>query len=511
MSTYRATAPRTPFRGRTQGVAGQTLAGLLLAVAAAGLTAYVSHRATASAAAAVLVVVGSIWFATTRRPQLALVLLMLYLGLLDGYLKLATGSNLVTFVRDALLYALVVGLLIRATVQGKRLPVPPLSGWVLAFVVLALVQILNPGAGSLIHSVAGLRQNLEFIPLFFLTYAFVRTTKALRMFVIVLAVIAAANGIVNLVQFHLTPQQLASWGPGYSQRVIGTGKFEAQGRAFYDTSGTTHTRPFGLMSDAGTGGLVCAFALGGILALASMRTTRRHLVPAALAAGIAVAGIFVSQGRAVIVCAVTILLAYALLSTTARRNALAVLAAAAVIGVSSLVVFAVVGTGASPLRYQGLTPGGIVHLTNQQRGTSIAQIPHNLIHHPLGAGLGIGGPAAGVSGAPSAEGADTESEISFATLETGIPGMLVIVGFTVALVALGVKRCRHEPDPEARVLLAAIIAPLAGMLVLYAVNALTPTTPGGPYLWSVGGIVAYWLVARPAELAKATAAPAASE
>jgi hypothetical protein len=36
------------------------------------------------------------------------------------------------------------------------------------------------------------------------------------------------------------------------------------------------------------------------------------------------------------------------------------------------------------------------------------------------------------------------------------------------------------------------------MLALYLVSATTPTTPGGPYLWAVAGVVSYWLVARPA-------------
>ena len=77
-----------------------------------------------AAAPSLLVVAGGLWFAGTRRTQLALALFVLYLGLLDGYLKLASGSNLVTFVRDLLLYAIVVGLLVRAIVQGKRLPLP---------------------------------------------------------------------------------------------------------------------------------------------------------------------------------------------------------------------------------------------------------------------------------------------------------------------------------------------------------------------------------------------------
>ena len=64
--------------------------------------------------------------------------------------------------------------------QRRQFTWPPLTGWVLAFVVLVLIQIPNPNGGTLVHSLAGVRQDLEFVPLFFLAYLYVRTKKALR-------------------------------------------------------------------------------------------------------------------------------------------------------------------------------------------------------------------------------------------------------------------------------------------------------------------------------------------
>ena len=76
--------------------------------------------------------------------------------------------------------------------------------------------------------------------------------------------------------------------------------------------------------------------------------------------------------------------------------------------------------------------------------------------------------------------------------------MCVLVGFTIALLVLGLRGCRREPDREARVLLAALLAPLVGLFVLYFTGTVTPSVPAGPYLWTVGGIFAYWFVALPA-------------
>lgn len=480
----------------------QTLAGLLVAVLVAGLTAFVTRRAAVEGVAVMIVVTGSLWFAATRRTQLALALLMLYLGLLDGYLKLASGSSLVTFVRDLLLYAIVVGLIVRAVVQGKRLPLPPLSGWVFALVVLVVVQIANPQAGSLFHSLAGIRQHLEFVPLFFLTYAFVRSVKALRMFVILLAVIAAANGVVSFVQFRESPQQFAAWGPGYAQRVLGTGVFSGGGRTFKSGVPGFGTRPFGLGSDSGDGGWFGAFAFCGILALAAFSTRTRYRAFAVVAAVGAALAIITSQDRGVIVASVIIVLSFGLLSATSRNRFRSV-AGLALAGIATVfVIQAVIGSvGSSQVRYQGLSPSSVLQTTNKARGKSIALIPHNLVTYPFGAGLATTGPAALTTPGASAlslNPPDTETEFSFLTVETGIPGMLVLTGFTITLLVLGIRRCRREPDREARALLAALIAPVAGIFAVYFTSVPTDGVPPGPYLWAVGGIVSYWLIALPA-------------
>jgi hypothetical protein len=498
MSVY--AIPRALPRPTPRSAVSQAAAGLLVAAVAAGLTAFVTERAAITGVAVVLAVAGTLWLATTRHTQLALALVMLYLGLLDGYLKLASGSNLVTFVRDVLLYAIVAGLLIRATVQGKRLPLPPLSAWVIAFVVLVLIQIPNPHGGTIVHSLAGVRQHLEFVPLFFLAFAFIRTTRALRAFVILLAVIAAANGVVSWVQFKETPQQFASWGPGYAERVLGTGSFSGGGRAFSTGQAGFDTRPFGLGSDSGDGGLFGALALGGILALASLSTHRRYLLFAVAAGAGATLAIVTSQGRAAIVAAVLILIAFILLSATSRTRVTSLLGLTLAVAVSVFVVQAVVGSvSSSGLRYHSLGPTSLVQTTSQARGKSIAAIPHNMVTYPFGAGLGVAGPATSSPGGSALAGnVDAENEWSFLTLETGLPGMLVYTGFIVTLLVLGVRRCRHEPDREARVLLAALIAPLGGLLVLFFVNSTSASVPLGPYVWTVAGIISYWLVALPA-------------
>src|SRR5262249_11595977 len=148
---------------------------------------------------------------------------------------------------------------------------PPLSGWILAFVVVVVVQMANPADFGIRHTVGALRPHLEFVPLFFIGYWVLRTRARLRAFFVLMLVIATANGIVGFVQLNLTPSQLAAGGPGYAQRINGTGLGVSQvsGRVFF-TGGKPRTRPFGLGSDAGVGEGWGMLALGGALALIAL-------------------------------------------------------------------------------------------------------------------------------------------------------------------------------------------------------------------------------------------------
>ena len=508
MSTS-AFAPRAlPRRlGRSAAAGGrifrQTLGGLLVAAVAAVFVIYLDHHLNLKGVAAGLVVVGSIWFLTTRNPQLGLALVLLYLGLLDGYLKLATGSTIVTFVRDAFLFSLAIGLLVRATVTRQRLPLPPMSGWLVAFTVIVFVEFANPNAGTLAHSLAGAREQLEFIPLFFLTFVFVRSTRALRTFCILLAVIAAANGLVGWVQFGESPTQFAAWGPGYAERVLGTGAFSGAGRNSATSTNGSATRPFGLGSDAGDGGLFGMVALCGILVLAAFSQRRRYQLFAVAMALAAVLGIVTSQGRSVVISSVLTVFAFAGLTLTARNRLRSVSGLLLAVAATGLVIAAVVGTaGSGAFRYSGLAPTSILNTTTNARGVSFAAIPQNIATYPFGTGLGSVGPAAGSAGASqltSQGNLNAETEFSFLTLETGVPGMLVLSGFVVMLLYVGFTRVRREPDREARVLLAALIAPLAAIFALFFISAATPTIPIGPYMYAVGGIISYWLIVLPAD------------
>jgi hypothetical protein len=486
-------------------VSGWPWDGLLLVVGPALLAGLIatqaSHAATAVAlAAGILLLAHSFCSARWERN---LLLWWLYIGLLDGYLRLSTGNGTLTLFRDLLLYALVAGCLLRLAVGRKPVRLPPASLLVLAFVATVLVQVLNPADGTLAHSLAALRPHLEFVPLFFLGYAALRTERRLRLFLATLLVIGAANGVVSLVQFNSTPQQLASWGPGYAERIMGTG--DVSGRTFADAAGTARVRPFGLGADLGAGGAAGVLAIGGVFALVTyVRRSRFVLLSIVMAVGVALA-VVTSQQRAAVVGAVLAAVAYAAL-VTLGRNRLSNLAGVAAIGVIAYIVIATFASHtntAALSRYRSIAPGSAVTTAYQYRIGDLSQAPTYIAHYPLGAGLGSVGPGASTPGRPSHEPLDAEGEINFLVIELGVPGLLALGGFTLYvlwLAATGVPRLESD---STRKLLAALAAPVFAIAVSWLVGITSTSVPVAPYFWFAAGGLIWWLRGRPPQRAPA--------
>ncbi|HKP20494.1 MAG TPA: hypothetical protein VJT68_03195 [Thermoleophilaceae bacterium] len=433
------------------------------------------------------------WMFLSENYPATLAVLLLYLGLLDGFLKLKTGLQVATLGRDILLYAIVAGAVIRFLIRKQAVRLPPLSGWVLAFALIVLVSMFNPGSAPLVHhALPSVRPHLEFLPLFFLGFLVVRTRARLRMFLILLLVCGAANGVVNLAQYNLSEDQLASWGPGYAKFIEGG---DGIGGRTFATDNGDRVRPFGLGGDAGGGGFIAVLGLPGAIALVALARRRPKFAAIALVLSAwALVAVITSQGRGVVVGGFAMVLAYAALSVTARR-VIPTVAAITVGGVVTLLVLsALTGDSSNSFdRYDTISPGKILGTTATDRGNALTIVPKYIGDFPLGYGLGSGGPAAGFGGAQRV-GLSAESEFAYLMIEVGLVGLLIVVGFTLRLLQLAVTRLRSVGDHELRTLLAGAISPLFGIVVLFVSGAPTSGSPLGPYFWFTGGLISYWLL-----------------
>lgn len=466
------------------------LAALCLALFISTKAADVSPMAPIGAA---LFLVLPAWMFVNQRVEQSLAVLIVYLGVLDGYLKLRFDVEVLTLGRDVLLYAIALGMLARTILRRRPVRVPPLTGWIVAWTAVVLVQLLNPANGSWLHSFAALRQDLAFIPLFFIGFVVMTRGSRLRGFLVLLLAVAAINGVVGLVQSGLSPDQLAGWGPGYSTLIRGEG---GAPRTSVGADGKPRVRPPGLGSDMGFAGVLGAVALPGGLALLLARRRRSPAtwlyVPLVVLAAI---GVITSQSRGVMIIALLAVLAFAGLVVVSRQASRVIMSLVAAGVLMFVAVTIVTGNDEDALfRYRSIAPDRIVQTTIEARAGTLSLIPEYLVEFPVGAGIGSVGPAAGTIGVPPVNRPNAESQFTFLIAEVGIPGLVVFLAFYVHLLTIVVRRLGSVGQRDHQLLLAGLAAPLFAFVASWIVGVNTVSTPNAPYLWFATGVLSYWLL-----------------
>jgi hypothetical protein len=440
---------------------------------------------------------GLVVFAASTRYAVTLTILVLYFGLLDGVIKLMTASQAASSLRDLMIAAICVGVLARIVARREKVDLPPLTGWVIAFVVLVLVESANPNTLGPMKVIGGFRQHLEWIPFFFVGYYLMRSKARFRHLFVLLGVIALANGIVSTVQTQLTPEQLSSWGPGYAQRIAGTGN--VSGRVYSDSEGRERVRPPALGSDIGFGGFVGVLALPGLLAMLGMGRVRQQWPLLILIVG-ALLAIATSLQRTAVLGAAIAVLALVVLSASAGRRAVRVLAGLLVVSAVAFALAAVLAPSAGKgvfSRYNSITPGKAASTSVSYREGTITEIPSVIEKYPFGAGLAVAGAGRTFGGHSDVtidgHPASAESQYNYVALELGIIGLLFWVAISIAIVSLAIRGLRRIGDVELRLCLAGVFAAVIAFTIMGFVGPTMSNLPFGPYFWFALGIASYWL------------------
>ncbi len=457
---------------------------------------------------------GLAYLLLSPRLEIKVMILAVYLGCLDGPVKLLTsGGNLVSAFRDLVIFVVVLGAIFHHQAKGGRLTLPPLSGWIVALVAVVFADTFNPNTAGLLKALGGYRQELEWVPFFFFGYALIRSKQRLRRLFLVLAVIAAANAVVSAYQVRLTPHQFAAWGKGYSEKVLGTNG--VSGTTFY-SQGSGRVRPLALGSDIGFGGTIAVIALPGTLMLLATGRPRRRWIFMLLCLA-TLLGVAVSLSRTDVVGALVTLIAFALLSFSAGSRVIRPLMAVLVMLVIAVPLTSVLThTEGSAIftRYASLKPeASTVESTAGNKSVSLHQIPKDIANDPFGFGLGTSGAASTFGGHTTVKleghGFSSETEYNLITNELGLPGLVLWLGFSLTLAALVLRRLPGIADVEARIALAAVFAALFGLTIMGFAGAFSAGQAGGPFFWFGAGVAAYWL-AGPGRRSSATLAGSAA-
>jgi hypothetical protein len=440
------------------------------------------------------------------RYEVTVMVVALYLGLLDGPVKLLTASRAASTLRNVLVLAVLLGMAARLATSRKKVEIPPLSAWVIAFVGAVLLQALNPATHGFLKILGGFRQELEWVPFFIFGYVVINSKKRLRQMFLILGVIGLANGAVSAYQSRLSPGQLASWGPGYSTKVKGTttsaktagGKKGVAGRT-YLVEGEPHPRPPGLASDAGGGGGLGVLAMPGLLALLSVGGIRRKWLVPLLFAG-SVLGAASAGSRSSVLVAAVALLSYVGLSLLVRlrvsRLLVTLLVGAVLVVAAGEYLIAENGAGIFK-RQESLTSVSAAEGSGgAQKVQHLKALPRDISGAPLGSGLGTAAAAAGFGGKQKVtiegRGVSSEGTLNLLVIELGAPGLFLWIGLTLNVIWLGLTRLRNIADLELRTYLVAVFASYFAHIAS-GFGGPTIVSVGGVFLWLVPGIASYWL------------------
>jgi O-antigen ligase len=119
-------------------------------------------------------------------------------------------------------------------------------------------------------------------------------------------------------------------------------------------------------------------------------------------------------------------------------------------------------------------------------------MPTYLTKYPLGAGIGSVGPAtSAIGGSALGRALNGETEFTFLIVETGIPGLLVMLAFVAATLRAGFS-LRLVKDPGLQRCLMALTAVLIALTAAWFTEAVSADSPTSPFLWLAGGCLAYW-------------------
>jgi len=238
-----------------------------------------------------------------------------------------------------------------------------------------------------------------------------------------------------------------------------------------------------------------------------LMVSRKRLRPALvlLAIGIALA-IATSGSRTALVTAGVTLLAFAFI--VARwRDSLRVIAGFAIGVILLYGTFdqLVARDNQATQRTRSIVSSGPISTYEAERASSLNRFNDFAIAYPLGLGVGYGGPAASISGAGDDQQTfdrktgtqlNYETQWNYLVLELGLAGLALFLMLSLRLVAIAFIRIRRISSQRLRWQLAALAAPMIGLLVQGFAGITTASVPSAPYFWFVAGVLSYWLITR---------------
>ncbi|HVK06843.1 MAG TPA: hypothetical protein VM490_25480 [Armatimonadaceae bacterium] len=426
--------------------------------------------------------------AVAARDQAVAVFLYLGYAAMEGMFKyLSNFSQVVYMVAPAMLAAIAVawGLSRRArSLSGNP---PPLTLGIALFAGIAFIQAMNPYGGGFVPGLAtAFLWYIGPLLMYLVGCTAVRSLRQITALLYALVVISVVTSLIGIFQYQKGEEWVLNHLPGYestnSMRYVVT-----------DDAGKARQggfRPASTFSQAGAGGSVAQFgvlAALGLLFVTGMPKTRKALIAVSLP--INAVALMIYGTRLFVVSAIFMVVLFFILQARSQREMIN--------SVVGLILFSVV-SAVGFTTAQFLTDGVIVYrfkdtLANpleryqQERGQNLTFLLKFIEQYPLGIGYQRGLSSwdeRNVSGSTI----DTNRETQFNCLQgdTGLPGLLVMIGICTGLTVRGWRAMRSVREPRLRTLGSLLFVILCGHHVTWFVG---PVLQGAVLFWFTGGIL----------------------
>ena len=474
-----------PSRPQARHLAWADRPGFALGIASLMIAALVA--AIAGGKPAVFLFVGVFVFAVLglalSRPAAALIVYFAYAAM-EGFFKYGTDFNKGVYaVKPLLIVLLFAAWMISRHKAGlrRRFTQPAFLGALALFVGWGLLQVLNPMGGGLVGGLLTLfLWYVSPLAFYLLSTDLFETPDQAQRFCYALAAIGTVVAAFAVFQYAMGEGWTMAHVPGYDNTLRRAWFNQDQ----FGTVTATSWRPAstGPSSGAGAGWAALAVLASVTLMLARGVSTVRKaiLIPCLL---IGTLGILVSGVRLVAVITLLQIVLLLPLSARAPRDAarIAVLLLVGIISTSLAITAAQSLSGGILFQRYADTFKNPVGRFVRDRGGNFAFFPEFIAEHPLGIGFqrGLAG-GNEIETQIAAKGTNRETQFNSLASDMGLPGVLLLFGVVIALLARCGRTLLRVRDPDLRPVAAFCWVVLAGYFIATFGG---PVFQGGDLFW----------------------------
>lgn len=404
-----------------------------------------------------------------------------------GAVLFVPGTQAIRPIVRALPYLTSLALLGVYFTRRTTLPRPAGSAWLVAALLLLVVNLLHPAS----QFAAGIAQcvfQLSIVAPAFWAYKAIRSPRQLELLFVLIFIMNVASAALGVAQVYMPG---AFMPPQFNSLGVQLNDFYVESLSYLGRDGTWIVRPPGLTDQPG--GAALAGALAAILGLGLLlraRAGRARLISlAAIAVGLA--AIYLTQVRSVLmmVMGCVALLAAIAFRQGRRSGALIIAGGGAALVVAAFVWAASLGGDSVADRYLNIHEQGALQTYQEYRGSFLASTFNELLDtYPFGAGVGRWGMMNTYFGDPNAfRSAPIHAEIQLTgwLLDGGFP-MWILYGTAIIASILAAFRLADGRDPRANDIVM-IGVTLQIFIVGLAMAGPVFNTQLGILFWSIAG------------------------